>query len=196
MHQTMLDGNVQQQRGLGRLFGERIERVGQPDIQRIANAQPVGLHLFARRPIRGHVRGQAASHRIDAKREELIELRMKGRQAKMTRAKQVPVEGLQMPNVKNYAVALGDGPVVQSLRANDRKQFVGARPRGDQSLQKRRSVCCNGSCSHGTLSVIRCSTAEYGANKIRISRQTEAFYLIGFPGKVNSWFGATAGPRR
>jgi hypothetical protein len=49
---------------------------------------------------------------------------MEGLQSKRALRQQIPIEGLDMSDVENNAMALGDRPVVESFVANDPEQLV------------------------------------------------------------------------
>src|SRR5579872_3813429 len=130
MHQPVLDGDVEQSlerktiatmnAGLGicRHFCVQLFIQRRPDVPHVlANSRERG-------PVRRLVRGQSATHRINAEREQTIELRMKALQTENIFMQQVPIESLEVSNVENDAMPLGDGAVVHRLGFHDGKKCV------------------------------------------------------------------------
>ena len=114
MHQAMFDGHVQQ----AAMFeaapdaGLRRSRRANRSVQLFAQPVVVFANSVARRPILRLVGRQAAIHRIDAKRKELVKAGSKEDRPRRCREK-IPVESFQMPKIKNNPMAFRDGPVVQ-----------------------------------------------------------------------------------
>src|SRR6202162_2754226 len=98
-------------------------------------AQPliVLLDFLARRPVSGLIRRQAAAHRVDAKRKEVIKGRMKRLQPERALRQQVPIESFHVSNIKNNAMPFGDWPVVERLFPHHSEYFVGARACAQQA---------------------------------------------------------------
>src|SRR5882672_4447866 len=66
---------------------------------------------------------QTSLHGIDAEGEESIEIGVERTKSERIKEK-VPVECLQMAQIKNNTVALGNGTVVECLGPDNFKQFV------------------------------------------------------------------------
>ena len=102
MHEAMFEGDVEQ---LFRDFGEQL-------IDLIAGAGVVALDLGEGGPVRRLVIGELAGRGIDAEGEEGVELRMKAGAIEGVAADQVPIEGFEVAEVEDQAVAFGDGAFV------------------------------------------------------------------------------------
>jgi hypothetical protein len=96
-------------------------------VQFLAYPPVVALHFFARRPIRRSIRRQSPIYRINPKRKKMIECSLEGTQTKCAVRQQIPIKRLDMPYVKDNAMPLGDGPVVNGFFANHAKNLIGAR---------------------------------------------------------------------
>ena len=120
MHQPMFDRDVQQE----------CRRSSRPSADSRAPRQasrepiPIALDLRPRGPIRGLIRRQAAIHRIDAEREQSIELRIEDLHVRDARAKKIPIERFQMPDVENDPMPLGDGALVQRIRPDQIEELI------------------------------------------------------------------------
>src|SRR6266851_3004940 len=66
---------------------------------------------------------------VDAEGKELIKFRMETGSPENSLPEEVPVERLQMPDVKDDAMPLGDGTLVKKFGPNQIKQTVALRPR-------------------------------------------------------------------
>ena len=84
-----------------------------------AYAQIVVLDLGRTGPVRGLVAGELAGRRVDAESEEPVELRMERRNVERITRDQVPVEGFDVPQVKDDAMAFGDRPFVEGVRMDE-----------------------------------------------------------------------------
>ena len=125
VHQTVLEGNMESiavaEQRQGRISkGDFFER----GVERFADPLVVTAYLLNGGPVRGLVVGQAAAHGIDSKSEESVEFLLKRVDLENIPAQQVPVKGLQVSEVKEKAVALGDGPLIDAVRTHDAEQFV------------------------------------------------------------------------
>src|SRR5215469_11086783 len=96
-------------------FFGALERIFDGMIEFFAHALVVTLNFLPRGPIFRSVGWQAAANGVDSERKKLIEGSMEGPQAKSALRKKVPVKGFDVAQVKNEAVALGDGPVVEGF---------------------------------------------------------------------------------
>src|SRR4029077_11699637 len=83
---------------------------------------------IGRRPILRLIRRQASFYRVNAKGEELVKVRVKGRKAQGF-TKKIPVKGFQVPEIKNNPVAFRDGAVVQCCGAEYFEKFIAPRAR-------------------------------------------------------------------
>ena len=72
-------------------------------------------------------------NRINTEREQFVERRMKRSHSKRVLRNHVPVERLEMAQVKDDAMPLSDGTLVQTSSVYDLKQRIGFRPRTRQS---------------------------------------------------------------
>jgi hypothetical protein len=72
---------------------------------------------------------QTSIHGVDAEGEEPIEIGVERRKSQRFKEK-IPVEGLQMTEIENNSMALGNGTVIECLGPDNLKQLVasGARP--------------------------------------------------------------------
>jgi hypothetical protein len=86
----------------------------------------VALDFFARRPIRRRIRRQSPVHRVNAERKKVVECSLKRPQSERTFREQIPVKGLDMPNIEDNAVSLWNRPVVNGFFTNHPKYFIGA----------------------------------------------------------------------
>src|SRR5690348_12462655 len=105
MHEPVLDSDVQDLHefatALVRFHGERPE----PLIDRLAQASVVALDLLTHRPVLGLVARQPSADRIDSESKEFVELRRKGSRVEKTAVEEVPLERLEMAEIKNDAMA-------------------------------------------------------------------------------------------
>src|SRR5579883_2605302 len=129
VHEAVLDGDFEHGGELGMAFGGMGERLLDCEIQLVANAADVALDFLAAGPIGWCIARETAADGIDAEGEELIKGAVKGREAKGAAGEQVPVEGLHMTEIKDDAMALRNGAVVEGFFTDDLEQFIGARAR-------------------------------------------------------------------
>jgi hypothetical protein len=139
MHQPMLNRNVQQ--GIER---KSITLVGFPGfgsrhhfIQGNPDPTHVLTYAFKRRPVRWLIRWQAASHRVDAECKQAVELRVETSQTKYFFLQKIPIKSLQMSDVEDDSVTLGNRPIVNSLRPDDFKQGIALVPGIGYSAEQR-----------------------------------------------------------
>ena len=150
VHQPMLDGNIQQS-GKRKAVARAINRpLGEFVVQSSSNSGDIVVHGFNRRPVRRLIRGQSSAHRIDAEGEQPVKFRVKTFQAESALVQQIPVKGFKVPNVKNDAVAFGDGPFVPSCSTNDLKEGVTSLASVEQTLELLRDGNITGSEHSGT----------------------------------------------
>ena len=92
MHQTMLDGHLNQS-AVGKRWqgGIGSKRARKKCIELCADIRIVGFNYIARRPVGGLVGWQIAVHRIDAEGKEFVKYRVERLEATHT-SEQIPVE--------------------------------------------------------------------------------------------------------
>ena len=132
VHQAMFQRDVNQ----------LLRHMVHPPVQFLSHLAVVVPDFIHARPIRRLVGGERTLGRIDSKLEELIKSRMEGTLAERLARDQVPIEGLQMPKVKDEPVPLGNGPLVLGVRTDDFKQAVGRRPCFTNLLDQFRTRRC------------------------------------------------------
>ena len=71
------------------------------------------------------VGGKLAGRRIDAEGEQAVEFRLEGAQVECIPADQVPIEGFQMAEIKDDAMAFRDGALIERVGTDEPEQFVG-----------------------------------------------------------------------
>ena len=118
---------------LGSLAGERPEQIL---IQLPAGLRDVLAHGLLARPVFGHVRRQIATNRIDSESEQLIERRPLGRQMESSTAQQIPVEGLEMAQIEDQPMTLGNRPVVERVGSDRGENCVSVGAGLGQSMQQ------------------------------------------------------------
>ena len=93
----------------------------------------VALHLGEAGPVGGLVVRQFAGRRIDAEGEQAIELLVERRDVQRVTRDQIPVEGVDVPQVEDDAMAFADGALIKRRRACTRRN--------------RASICSRACCS-------------------------------------------------
>src|SRR5262249_21738342 len=92
---------------------------------------------------------QASANRINTEGKQLIEGGMETFQSECALAQQIPVKCLDVAQVENDAMALGDRPLVVRIVAQNLEQFIARISRVCQSqLIFVASTNCSGECSH------------------------------------------------
>src|SRR5215472_9464577 len=90
-------------------------------IEGVVNDPPgppaISQHFLDAGPIGRLILGCLPNRRVDTEFEQLIEVRMKGRNPKGLAADQVPIEGLEMSQVEDEPVTFRHGPRVYGLGA-------------------------------------------------------------------------------
>ena len=84
-------------------------RVRHSFVETAPDFSPIALHFRKGRPIGGLVVWRLAGLGVDAEFEELVECRVKGWDVESAPANLVPIECLQVSQVKNETVALITG---------------------------------------------------------------------------------------
>ena len=120
MHETVFDGGPEDL-----IVRSPIQAL----VHCVSDSAVVRMDFRFSRPIRGLVIGQVSVDGIDSEREEPVELRMERFHPKPARTDEIPVERLNMPEVKHNAMALNDGPFVKRMGPDHLKQLVCAESR-------------------------------------------------------------------
>jgi len=151
MHEAMLDGDVEHLHELRMAFFRVLERMFDGVIKFFAQAPVVTLDFLPRGPIFRSIGWQTASDGVDTERKKLIEGFVERAQTESALRKEVPVKGFDVAKVKNDAVALRDGPVVDGLFAYQLEKLIGAGAGLQQAAMKIVSDADSrcGECSHG-----------------------------------------------
>src|SRR5882762_9562610 len=100
-----------------------VQTCALPIFQRAAQSGRVAPYFFWRWPIFREVIRQTSLHGIDAEGEESIEIGIERSKSEWLKEK-VPIECLQMTQIENNTVALGNGTVVEGFGPDNFKQFV------------------------------------------------------------------------
>ena len=127
VHQAMLDGHVHQ------FLWHMIGRLRQAGIQHAAHTRIVIAYFLGGGPVRGPVRWQIAGVGVYAEREYSVEAGMKRSQIQIA-AEQVPIERLQMAEIEDYAMPLGNRTLIQCGGIDQFEKAVGLRARLRQCL--------------------------------------------------------------
>src|ERR1700733_1530473 len=111
----MLEGYIQElmQGELAMRF--LIERDCDLVIQNLPNSRSVAMNLIKPWPVRCLVVGQSAADRINTEGEQTVQVWLESFQAQAAFAQQIPVEGLEVPDVKNNPVSLGNWTLVKRI---------------------------------------------------------------------------------
>jgi hypothetical protein len=91
--------------------------------RRSCSRRCVAPHFFQRRPVFRLIIRQTSLHGIDAEGEESIEIGVERSKSEWLKEK-VPVECLQMTQIENNTVALGNGTVVEGFGPDNFKEFI------------------------------------------------------------------------
>ena len=99
-------------------------------IESFARAPDVGTHFVDVRPVGRAILRGLARRRIDARLEQAIEVGVERRRVERAARDLVPVEGVEVAEVEDQAMAIGDRALVERLVRDEREQRVGvlARP--------------------------------------------------------------------
>src|SRR6266849_2387493 len=103
VHQPVFDGDVQQ-------CGLRLVETA---VQGFSNPLVVTTQFLESWPVSWLVRGKAASDRIDAKGEQLVEFRMERLEPQNSLSQEVPIERLQVPKIEDDPMSFRNGPFVE-----------------------------------------------------------------------------------
>src|SRR5580765_466865 len=113
-------------------FCRMLQRLLDRVIKCTADLIIVNSNFLTRRPVAWLVSRKSATHGINSKRKKLIERAMKALQAKRALAQQIPVESLDVAQVKNHPVAFRDRPFIKCFVAKDLEKFVAGTARAHQ----------------------------------------------------------------
>src|SRR5215813_3244107 len=148
-------------------FARMVQRGFDCGIEFIADARIVAVNFAASRPVQRAIRGQTAADRVDAECKKLIEGGIERSKPESTAAQKIPIEGVYVAEVENETMPFGDGTIVKSLFADQRKDFAGTRARAQQSgLQVVANADC-GRSSHGLSPSFGCGFREKDTSKNR-----------------------------
>ena len=136
-------GHAEDSKGLG-VHQPMLERYGEQLVRDpvrhlidvLPDATVVLIDLGAVRPIGALVPLNMSWLRINPERKEVVEGWLE-RWNRCGRADEIPVKGLEMPEVEDDPVALGNGPLVKGLGTNECEQGIGARARLSQRPHER-----------------------------------------------------------
>ena len=90
-----------------------------------ARLHSVRFDLIPGRPVARGIGGRLAGRRIDAAFKKAVERRMKRWRKAAAPRQNIPVEGLEMAEIKDQPVALGDGSRVKRFRGDQAEQTIG-----------------------------------------------------------------------
>src|SRR5204862_5543993 len=111
---------------------------------------------------------QSSVHRVNAKRKQVVEGPLKRPQSKRPLRQQVPIEGLDVSDVENNAVSLGNGSVVHRFFANHAKYLIGTCASVEQSIVKVMPDADScGESSHGVFPFSWMQLSREGCAKIQ-----------------------------
>ena len=127
VHQAVFDGDIEQsaERKSVSAGGIGIQRLRQFLVQGDANFSNILPHCGNRWPLRRLIRRQSTADRIDTESKQTIELWIKTFQSEHTIMQKIPIECFEMSDVKNDAMALGNGAIVKRIGIHDGKKLVG-----------------------------------------------------------------------
>ena len=127
VHQPVLDRHFQHSYQLRMSFLRTRERMLNRMIQFTPQAPVVNLHLIPLGPIAWPVVGQSPSNRVNPKRKKIIKRPLPRAQSKRALRKQVPIERLDVSQIKDDSVSFWNGPVVNGFFSHNPKQGIGLR---------------------------------------------------------------------
>ena len=132
MHQAVFDGDIEQSAEWKSIPAGRIglQCFRQFCIQRCSDFLNIVPYRENRWPLRRLICWQTTPNRIDAKSKEAIELWIKTFQSKRTIMQKIPIERLEMSDVENDAMALGDGAIIKGVGIHDGEKLIGFLARG------------------------------------------------------------------
>ena len=104
-------------------------RARQQFVHLLAHLVDVSPRLLEARPVFGAIGRELARRRVDAEREQVVERGVNGAEAQRPAPNQVPVERLDVPEVEEDAMTLGDRAVEVGFRSNLIEKAVGEPPR-------------------------------------------------------------------
>ncbi len=103
-------------------------------------------------PVGRQVGGRLARRGINARLEQPVERRIEGGQVEHVATKLVPVERVEMPDVEDQPVPIGDRPLVEGLDFDQPEQGVRVRARRPYFLVQRLLCAVGGGSIHrGTI---------------------------------------------
>ena len=94
-------------------------------VQPFPRAPDIGTHFVDVRPVGRAILGGLARRGIDARLEQAIEVGMERRRVERAARDLVPVEGVEVAEVEDQAMAVGDRAFVERLVGDEGEQRVG-----------------------------------------------------------------------
>src|ERR1035437_2029667 len=138
MHQAMLNRHVKQGvewETVACLAVRFQTSVCQFPVQSGTDSRDIVAHSLKGRPVRRLVGRQSAPYRVDAECKQPVKFAMKTLQPQDVLVQQVPVKRFEMPNVKNDAVTLWNGPFVHRVSPHNVEERVTSPPSIGDPLQ-------------------------------------------------------------
>src|SRR6202142_1217404 len=89
-----------------------------------SEVRDVVAHRIQTGPIGRLIAGQPSPDWIDAKGKQPVEIGMETLQMKQDVMKQIPIERLQVPNIKNNPMAFWNRPIIEGRDAEQAEEFV------------------------------------------------------------------------
>ena len=114
VHQAMLNGDVEERGGY--LVNQSVE--GGPD------SRIVAADIVLAWPVGWLIGGQTVASGINAEGKQLVEFRMERLDAEGLAGNQIPVEGFQMAQIEDQAMAFGDGAIEERIATDEGEQIV------------------------------------------------------------------------
>jgi len=167
VHEAVLDCGFEHFQKLWVALAGMFERGVDGRIHFFAKAGVVMVDFAARGPVERAIIREASTDWVNAEGEEVIERRIEGAQTEGSTAEEVPVERLDVAQIKNEAMAFGYGAVVDGVFTDERKNFVGTSARMDEpGLKIIADANCGGRC-HWFSPSVGCRRREKDAPEFR-----------------------------
>jgi hypothetical protein len=128
VHETVLNGDVEQLRKRTPALSRRFQRGRQLVIDRRTHTLVIAKDFFALRPVVRLIVGELAVYRIDAEGKELVKARREWFQPGKFAPEEIPVKSLEMAQVEDNPMSFGDGALVEGLGADDFEEGIASRP--------------------------------------------------------------------
>jgi hypothetical protein len=105
-------------------------------IESLPNVAGIVPHFLHRWPIRRLIRRKPAPYRINAEGKEPIKFWMERFQIQKAPAQEIPVKGLEVPQIKDDAMPFWNRPVVQCVASYQIEQLIGPGASFRETLQQ------------------------------------------------------------